>query len=97
MHCVVLTTTEPNASVTVPGEGDGLSDGIKEFYDLDHEEESDDEDNDEHFPVKGFFIDDDAILGKWVDISIGLTLLSSIYCNKLYVGFYNTSLLFQAE
>lgn len=62
VHCVVLTTTEPNASVTVPGEGDGLSDGIKEFYDLDHEEESDDEDNDEHFPVKGFFIDDDAIL-----------------------------------
>ncbi|KAM5191748.1 amphiregulin [Mantella aurantiaca] len=61
VHGAVLTTPEPNAGVTVSEEGEGLSDGIKDFYDLDHEEESDDEDNEEHVPIKSFFIDDDSI------------------------------------
>ncbi|XP_018408792.1 PREDICTED: amphiregulin [Nanorana parkeri] len=61
VYGVVLTTTEPNASVTVSGEGDGLPEGIKDFYDLGHEEESDNEDNEEHISINSFFIDDDSI------------------------------------
>ncbi|XP_072261651.1 amphiregulin [Pyxicephalus adspersus] len=80
VHGAVLTTTEPDASVTVSGEEE-ISDSIKDYYDLGHEEESDDEDNDEHIPIKSFSIDDDSILVQPV-IKPENTETSTVTANK---------------
>ncbi|XP_068127199.1 amphiregulin [Hyperolius riggenbachi] len=67
VHCAVLTTPVPEVNVTALGEGGGILDDATDITEVSHDEEeeedySEDEEYEDHIPMKSFIIDDDSIL-----------------------------------